>query len=92
MFEWLTGYPPYPRANPFAITYAHIRGPVPFLTTRRPWLPSALNAVFAKSLAKNPAERYSSCTEFVSIVARAVRDISLPQNTFERRWWRRPRR
>ena len=92
MCEWLTGYPPYPRANPFAITYAHIRGPVPLLTTCRPWLPSALNAVFAKSLAKNPADRYSSCAEFVTIVARALRDISVPQNAFERRRWRRRRR
>jgi serine/threonine protein kinase len=53
MFEWLTGSPPYPRADPFAITYAHIRGPVPLLTTRRPWLafnialdPSALGIIF----------------------------------------------
>jgi serine/threonine protein kinase len=92
MFEWLTGQPPFPRANPFAITYAHLRAPIPALTSRRPWLPASLNMVFAKSLAKDPAARYPSCEEFVSIVGHTLRDISVPQNTSEHRWWQRQRR
>ncbi len=90
MFEWLTGRPPYPRANPFAITYAHIRGPIPTLTSRRPWLPSELNAVFAKALAKNPTSRYPSCAEFVNIVGHILHDVPVPQDTSVRpRWIRR---
>lgn len=78
VFEWLTGAPPFPRGTAFAITYAHLRDPVPALTARRPWLPGSLNAVFAKALAKNPAARYESCTGFVDIVARTLRDVPVP--------------
>ncbi|MDX1871302.1 serine/threonine-protein kinase [Mycolicibacterium sp. 120266] len=81
MFEWLTGAPPFPRGTAFAITYAHLRDPVPAITARRAWLPGSLNAVFAKALAKDPAARYESCAHFVDIVARTLRGIPLPQRS-----------
>ncbi|TDK88303.1 serine/threonine-protein kinase [Mycolicibacterium mucogenicum] len=85
MCEWLTGLPPYPRPTTFAITYAHLHDEVPTLTSRRAWLPTALNSVFAKALAKEPSARYDSCTEFVVIVAKIMRDVSAPQAR-RRRW------
>lgn len=88
MMELLTGVPPYPRNTAFAITYAHIRDTPPKLTRRRPWLPSSLDSVFAKALAKNPADRYQSCTEFVDIVARALRDVPIPEPVRRRGWFR----
>lgn len=87
MFEWLTGSPPFPRGTAFAITYAHLRDPVPALTFRRPWLPGSLNAVFAKALAKDVTKRYSSCAEFVDIVAHTLRDIPVPESRPTRRRW-----
>jgi len=89
MFEWLSGKPPYPRANPFATTYAHIRGAIPRLSDRRAWLPSGLNAVFAKALAKDPARRYDSCAEFVDIVGRTLHDVPIPEPGADTPWWRR---
>ncbi|ROZ86298.1 serine/threonine-protein kinase [Gordonia sp. OPL2] len=89
MFELLTGEPPFPRATAFAITYAHIHDPLPKLTRMRPWLPSALNSVFARALAKNPGERYETCTEFTEIVRRALRDVPTPDAPPRRRLWRR---
>lgn len=86
MFEWLTGRPPYRRPTPFAITYAHLRDPVPPLTSRRPWLPPGLNSVFAKAMAKNPHDRYASCAEFTDIVARTLRGIPLPAPGGRHRW------
>lgn len=86
-FEWLTGAPPYRRPTPFAITYAHLRDPVPKLTSRRPWLPNGLNAVFAKALAKNPQDRYSTCAEFTDIVVRTLRGVSAPPEQ-RSRWYR----
>ena len=91
MFEWLTGLPPYPRPTTFAITYAHLHDEVPALTSRRSWLPTALNSVFAKALAKDPSARYGSCTEFVAIVAKIMRDVAAPQSR-RRRWHARSRR
>lgn len=89
MFELLTGEPPFPRATAFAITYAHIHDPLPKLTRLRPWLPSALNTVFAKALAKDPRDRYGTCTEFTEIVTRALRDVPAPDPPPRRRLWRR---
>ena len=79
LVEWLTGRPPFPRQTAFAITYAHIRDPIPPLTSRRPWLPSSLNSVFTKALAKDAAQRYETCEEFLSIVARTLRDVTPPE-------------
>jgi serine/threonine protein kinase len=78
MVEWFTALPPYPRGTPFAITYAHLHDPVPSLSRRRRWLPSGLDSIFAKGLAKDPAARYDSCTEFVGIVTHMLRDIVAP--------------
>ncbi|MGK2868186.1 MAG: serine/threonine-protein kinase [Mycobacterium sp.] len=78
MVEWLTSVPPYPRGTPFAITYAHLHDPVPSLSRRRRWLPSGLDSIFAKALAKDPAARYDSCTELVEIVTHMLRDVPVP--------------
>ncbi|MEE3852949.1 serine/threonine-protein kinase [Gordonia sp. LSe1-13] len=88
LFELLTGEPPFPRATAFAITYAHLHDPIPRLTKTQPWLPSALNSVFAKALAKNPADRYPTCAEFTDIVRRALLDVPVPTPQ-RRRWWSR---
>jgi serine/threonine-protein kinase len=79
LVEWLTGKPPFPRQTAFAITYAHIHDPIPPLTSRRPWLPSSLNSVFTKALAKDAADRYETCEEFVTIIARTMRDVTPPE-------------
>ncbi len=92
MFEMLTGQPPFPRATAFAISHAHLYEPIPRLTAIRGWLPSSLNSVFAKALAKDPADRYDNCAEFVAIVVRALRDVPVPETPVSRRWgWRRSR-
>lgn len=54
LVEMFTGEPPYPRHTSFAITYAHINDEPPRLTRRRPWLPSAMNSIFAK---RSPSRR-----------------------------------
>ena len=88
MFEWLTGSPPFPRGTAFAITYAHLRDPVPPVTWRLGWLPGSLDAVFAKALAKNAAARYGTCAEFVDIIARTLRDVPVPEGHPRRRMLR----
>ncbi|MCH5643297.1 serine/threonine-protein kinase [Gordonia sp. ABSL49_1] len=78
LVELLTGFPPYPRTTAFAITYAHINDDPPKLTRRRRWLPSAVDSIFAKALAKSPTDRYSSCGELVEIITRLMRDVPIP--------------
>jgi serine/threonine protein kinase len=63
-FEMLTGAPPFRRDEPMAVMYAQLSEPPPPLTSRRPDLSPAADEVFARALAKAPADRYATCREF----------------------------
>jgi Protein kinase domain len=65
LFEALAGAPPFHRDTPLATMAAHRRDPPPSLHSRRPGLPPALDAVFARALAKDPAQRYSTAQRLV---------------------------
>jgi serine/threonine protein kinase len=69
-FELLCGQTPFPRDQIAAVIWAHISKPPPALTSRRPNLPSAVDGVLSKALAKAPSDRYASCRAF----ADALRD------------------
>jgi serine/threonine-protein kinase len=63
-FELLTGAPPFRRDELMAVMYAQLSQPAPTVTSRRPDLPSAVDAVFARALAKAPGDRWARCAEF----------------------------
>ena len=63
-FELLTGTPPFQRDEAMAVMYAQLSEPPPAVTARRPDLQAGVDAVFAKALAKAPADRYPNCREF----------------------------
>ena len=65
VFECLAGAAPYRRDNEAAVLWAHMRDDPPVLSEARPGLPPAADGVLAKALAKDPADRYASCREFV---------------------------
>src|SRR3954471_21895473 len=56
-YETLTGTVPFLRDTDAATMYAHIVEPPPCVSERRPELPSALDAVLASGMAKDPADR-----------------------------------
>jgi len=63
-FELLTGTLPFHRDDPMAVVNAHLSEPPPLVTSRRPGLPRAADAVLSKALAKAPDDRYASCGQF----------------------------
>jgi serine/threonine-protein kinase len=63
-FELLTGVPPFQREEAMAVMYAQLSEQPPPLSSRRRDLGYAADPVFAKALAKAPADRYSTCREF----------------------------
>jgi serine/threonine-protein kinase len=70
-FELLSGEPPFKRDQGLAVVYAQLSEPPPALSARRLGLPPAVDQVFARALAKAPADRYATCRDF----AAALRDV-----------------
>ena len=71
-YELLCGRRPFVRANPTAEAHAHATEEPPAPRAFDTSLPAALDPVFARALAKEPAARYPSCTELVADLHRAV--------------------
>jgi serine/threonine protein kinase len=64
----LTGAKLFPHVSPVAVINAHLTLAAPLLGGLRPDLASA-NPVFARALAKNPAERFDRCSDFAAALA-----------------------
>ncbi|MGS2805559.1 serine/threonine-protein kinase [Nocardia sp. MW-W600-9] len=73
LYSLLTGTAPYEAPSPAAVITGHLQAPPPPVSPRRAGLPPVLDAVMARALAKRPADRFSSCEEFVDAVQRALR-------------------
>ena len=70
-FECLTGRLPYVRPVPAAVLFAHLTEPPP--RPSEAGLPAALDDVFARGLAKDPAQRPATARELITHVAAALR-------------------
>lgn len=73
LYEMLTGTTPFARWNPLAMVNAHLTETPAAPSSHVPSLPTELDDVLARVLAKHPSERYNSCTEFADAAATAVR-------------------
>ncbi|MFI6167742.1 bifunctional serine/threonine-protein kinase/ABC transporter substrate-binding protein [Nocardia sp. NPDC051052] len=72
LFWLLSGTAPFAADNPAAMIAAHLQQPPPPLTSRRPNLPPAIDAVLTKALAKRPEGRFDSCAEFATAARQAL--------------------
>jgi serine/threonine protein kinase len=75
-FELLTGERPFEAESPTAEASAHVHAEVPSVSARKSTLPSELDPVFRRALAKDPARRYKSGAEFVAALRAAVADAA----------------
>jgi serine/threonine protein kinase/DNA-binding beta-propeller fold protein YncE len=80
-FTILTGALPFARSESMAVLWAHMYDPPPSVTDRRPDLPTAVDDVIARALAKNPEYRYATCGDFASALRRALRVASYAGST-----------
>jgi DNA-binding beta-propeller fold protein YncE len=71
-FELFTGEPPFRRDDGVAVMYAHLHEPPPRLRVRRSERPDEIDEVMATALAKAPADRYDSCSEFAGALRRGL--------------------
>ncbi|SOX53675.1 serine/threonine protein kinase [Mycobacterium ahvazicum] len=64
-FNLLTGAAPFQNSNPAVVITQHLSAPPPPVSQRRPEL-ADLDGALAKALAKNPAERFATCSDFAA--------------------------
>ncbi|WP_240274775.1 serine/threonine-protein kinase [Mycobacterium ulcerans] len=67
-FHLLAGSAPFQHTNPAVIITQHLSAPPPLISARRPEL-AHLDGVIARALAKNPAERYPTCSDVAAALA-----------------------
>jgi len=72
LYECLTGRPPFERESDLSLLWAHVQEDPPAVTDARPELPSGLDAVVARGMAKRPEERYATCGALIAAAAEAV--------------------
>lgn len=64
LYEALTGQVPFQRDSSVAKMFAHMNDPAPPMADTVPNLPSALDEVVRRAMAKDPADRYLSAGDF----------------------------
>ena len=71
-YELLSGQRPFENDSSTAEAVAHVHAPVPSIAALRKNLPAELDGVFRRALAKDPAARFDSASEFVSELREAL--------------------
>jgi eukaryotic-like serine/threonine-protein kinase len=75
-FELLTGRRPFAAESVTAEAAAHASAPIPSAHAVARDLPTAIDQVFVRALAKAPDDRYASCAEVVADLRRAFHDAA----------------
>jgi serine/threonine protein kinase len=73
LFHCLTGSVPFERMNDIEVVFAHLREPPPSLSGRAPGLPTAMDGVVARAMAKSRADRWPTCSALVTAMQAEVR-------------------
>jgi serine/threonine-protein kinase len=76
LYEMLAGRPPFLDETPMKTMWAHVRDPVPPLTTINPkvQVPRSIEAFLAKALEKDPGDRFRTAAEFAQALDQAVQE------------------
>src|SRR4051794_318143 len=76
LYEMLTGEVPFPKKRDVEVIMAHVGEPPPKPSEKRKGLPPAIDDVIARGMAKDPAERYESCTALFEAASAALADVA----------------
>lgn len=75
-YELLTGRPPFQNSNPAVVISQHLSALPPAIGDHRPEL-AHLDPVFAKALAKEPADRFDRCADFARALGHQLQGDTL---------------
>ncbi|MFE3193837.1 serine/threonine-protein kinase [Nocardia sp. NPDC059240] len=87
LFHLVTGAVPFARRTVAEVIYAHLHEPPPRPSRADPALPEWLDAVVARAMAKNPADRFASCGELAAAAAGMDTGTTNPPARRGRRVW-----
>jgi CHASE2 domain-containing sensor protein len=76
LYHSLTAQVPYPRDNDAAKLWAHVNGKPPAPSAVRTQLPTQLDLVIARGMAKDPGERFATASELALACERALGIVS----------------
>lgn len=82
LYECLTGSVPFPRTEEVAVLFSHVHDPIPSAAAQVPTLPTAIDAVIVKAMAKEPEDRYLAAGELADELA----DVISPSRANKRTW------
>lgn len=89
LFEMLSGSVPYPGRVAVEVLYKHVHQPVPKLRARAPEVPSALEAVVTRLLAKERAHRYPNAEALLAALPASHEGVWAPAPRAAVERWRR---
>ena len=72
LYECLTGEVPFERDSELALLWAHVQEPPPKPSEHEPDLRSEIDTVIATAMAKDPDNRYASCSELIEASSNAL--------------------
>jgi tRNA A-37 threonylcarbamoyl transferase component Bud32 len=72
LYKLLTGSVPYPGESVAARVYGHLNNPPPAPSARVPSVPRGFDDVVATAMAKEPADRYSTCRALATAAREAL--------------------
>ena len=81
LFEMLTGKQPYEADTPMAVAIKHITDPVPRILTANPNLPTGMDAIIQKAMAKNKSDRYPTAVDMTNALRDLVRNTATQMQT-----------
>ncbi|HTD71375.1 MAG TPA: serine/threonine-protein kinase, partial [Gemmatimonadales bacterium] len=84
-FQCLAGRVPFDAATAYELLNKHVVEPPPPLSDLRPDLPPHAYAAIDRALAKSPADRFATVTDFVGALAGRGYDVAAPRRAAVRR-------
>ena len=72
LYECLTGRVPFAKDVNAAVIWAHVEEMPTTPSSLQPTLPREIDEVISKALAKDPADRYATCREFIAAARGAI--------------------
>jgi hypothetical protein len=75
LYECLTGMAPFERPTEAAVMWAHLQEQVTPVSEYRPDLPSDIDSVLTRAMAKAPDDRYQSCADLVTDLRKTIAGV-----------------